>query len=116
VGEHDEAEQTLESVCRFFAGAGMNDDELGAELSLIQAMLVRDPAAPVASRLEQAYMLACALDSSQPLRSSARRAEVWASLLAAHEGGRLTGSVLVHASEYLRTIGRGDEGPFVPLQ
>jgi tetratricopeptide (TPR) repeat protein len=87
VGAYDEAVQLLEAVSRFFASAGLSDDELGAELSLIRAMLARDPAAPVVPRLEHAYMLACALDSSQPLRSRARRAEVWASLLSAHEHG-----------------------------
>ena len=116
VGQHDEAVRTLEAVSRFFATEGLNDDELGAELSLIQAMLARDPAAPVVSRLEHAYMLACALDSSQPLRTRTRRAEVWAFLLAAYGQRKLTSSVLEHAAEYLRTLGRGDEAPFVPLQ
>jgi hypothetical protein len=46
VGEHDEAVRTLEAVSRFFAAEGLNDDELGAELSLIRAML-----APIRRRL-----------------------------------------------------------------
>lgn len=116
VGQHDEAVRTLQAVSTFFANEGLNDDELGAELSLIQAMLDRDPAAPVVVQLEQAYMLACALDSSQPLRTRTRRAEVWAFLRAAYEKQKLTSSVLEHAAEYLRTLGRGDEAPFVPVQ
>jgi len=98
-----------------FASTGQNDDELSAELSAIDAMLTKDPEANVTRRLEDAYLLACALDAAQPLRSGAQRAAVWAALRSAYGRKALTSAVLAHASEYLRTLGRGDEAPFVPL-
>lgn len=115
IGRHDEAVRTLNKVSRIFASTGQNDDELGAELSAINAILAQDPAADVARRLEDAYLLACALDAEQPLRSGAERAAVWAALRTAYDRKGLTPTVLARASEYLRTLGRGDEAPFIPL-
>jgi tetratricopeptide (TPR) repeat protein len=115
-GFHDGAIRVLEAARHAFATSGLNDDELGAELSLIRAVMARDPGVDVTERLEQAYMLASALDATQPLRSTARRAELWAALRRSYEQNKLTDEILTHASEYLRTLGRGDEVPYAPLQ
>lgn len=114
VGEYEEAIGTLEKVSRVFAATGQNDDELAAELDTIDAILAGNPAADIANRLEDAYLLACGLDNGQPLRSGARRAALWDSLRVAYAKRALTSDVIAHASEYLRTLGRGDEAPFVP--
>ena len=116
LGDHDEAIRTLDTVSQIFASAGLNDDELGAELSAVRALRAREPDADITKRLENAYLLASALDNAQPLRWGARRAAVWSELRSAYERQALTTAVLVHAAEYLRTIGRGDEGVFFPLQ
>jgi hypothetical protein len=102
-------------VSRRFAANAQNDDELGAELSANDAMMAKDAAADVEQRLKNAYLLACALDASQPLRSGALRSVLWNALRSAYERNALTRQVLGHAFEYLRTLGRGDEAPFVPL-
>lgn len=117
LGVHGDAIQTLDWVSRTFAAAGLYDDELGAELSAVRAIrAARGHEADVEGRLVAAYQLACALDARQPLRSGTRRADLWAQLKAYAERGGLTFDRLDHAAEYLRTIGRGDERPFTPLQ
>lgn len=116
VGQHDEAITTLEAVSAIFASAGLIDDQLATELALICAMRNRDVDVDVVARLEDAYMLASALDLAQPLRSGSFRTAVWVELRDAHERKALSREVLAHAAEYLRTIARGNEAPFTGLQ
>jgi len=103
LGEHDEAIRILTTASQFFASAGLNDDELGVELSIIQALRERDASTDVTPRLEQAYLLASALDAQEPYRSGARRAAVWAELCVAYRDGSLTTDVLAQAAYRLRS-------------
>lgn len=102
MGEHDEAVRVLTVASGLFAAAGLNDDELGVELSTLRILRTKDASADVRSRLEQAYLLASALDAEQPFRSGARRAAVWAELCEAYAAGSLTVDSLASASDRLR--------------
>lgn len=117
IGEHAEALRALETSRHIFASAALMDDEMQAELRLIRATRAADPEAPgLASRLRDAYLTACALDAAQPLRSGATRAAVWADLQSLHDRAALSDAALDHAADFLRTVGRGDEAKFQPLQ
>lgn len=115
LGDHDAAIAMLLAVSRVFATAGLRDAELRAELAIVRAQLAAEPLANVSARLKGAYLLACALDKEQPLRSGAVRATAWSELASAYERRTLSAEALGYVAEYMRKLGRGDETMFVPF-
>jgi len=102
LGDYEDSIRVLTVTSRFFASVGLGDDELGVEILLLRILRTKDPSADLISRLEQAYVVALALDTEQPFRSGARRAAVWAELCSAYRDGTLTVDTLAGAGERLR--------------